>query len=151
MPNWHVVLMVVVYLLIVGGIHAIASEEFESPGGKVVKIESLKELVLLMSKIDLSETNPVYMMIPILTDSPQDEAHSDTISKEGGVSCGTSCGNASCTDKCPCNTNKLGRWSCCGDNDCCPTGCTNYNCTRDFGKPPAHRWLVNKCCTGSCS
>jgi hypothetical protein len=32
MLNWHVVLMVVVYLLIVGGIHAIASEEFESPG-----------------------------------------------------------------------------------------------------------------------
>jgi hypothetical protein len=34
-----------------------------------VKIESLKELVLLMSKIDLSETNPAYMMVPILTNS----------------------------------------------------------------------------------
>jgi hypothetical protein len=51
----------VVCLLLIGGsiIYALASEEFESPGGKVVEVKSQEELAALAGGLNWSGNNTI--------------------------------------------------------------------------------------------
>jgi len=54
-------------LLISSSIIALASEEFESPGGKVVEVKSQEELASLAGGLNWSDNNTIYVMVPTLS------------------------------------------------------------------------------------
>lgn len=60
-------MVVVCLLLFIGSIHALASEEFESPGGKVVEVKSHGELASLAGGLNWSGNNTIYVMVPTLS------------------------------------------------------------------------------------
>jgi hypothetical protein len=60
-------LTVVVFLLLIGSIPALASEEFESLGGKVVEVKSQEELASLAGVFNWNGNNTIYVMVPTLS------------------------------------------------------------------------------------
>jgi hypothetical protein len=67
----------VVGLLLLGSIHAMASDD-GGPEGTVVKVESQEEFLKLVSELDLIKSGPVYLIIPTYTtmDQNRDESSS---------------------------------------------------------------------------
>jgi len=55
---------IIIATLLLSITSVMALEEFSSPEGKVVRVESQEELFDLVSGLNLSSTNPVYLVIP---------------------------------------------------------------------------------------
>ena len=64
---------IVIAILLLSIAPAIALEEFSSPEGTFMKIESQEELLELANELDLNDCYPVYLMVTTQLSSPQDK------------------------------------------------------------------------------
>lgn len=133
----------VAWLLFLGSIHAMAFEEFDSPEGKIVQIKSQEYLVLLMSELNLSDNDSIFIVVPTSSALAHDSTSKGTTSFMGGDYALDNKDHINISDSntplasatCRCNRNgtKDARSSkpccCCGDVDkTCVAGCHDKTC-----------------------